>query len=76
MLNELYCLCLLLGLYHRKEPRIGEKVAVKSSKDQFARAIIIKKMDKKYLVHFVDYGLREIVKKTDIFVLPYKFRHV
>lgn len=64
-------------LYHRKEPRIGEKVAVKSkTKKQFARAIIINEIDKSYLVHFVDYGHKEIVKKMEIFVLPYKYRHV
>jgi len=67
-----------LGLYNKKTPKIGEKVAVKSpSKNKFTRAIISKKVnDTTYSVYYVDYGDKENVKAINIFLLPYRFRYV
>ncbi|XP_060839176.1 uncharacterized protein LOC132920645 isoform X2 [Rhopalosiphum padi] len=68
----------LKSAYHRKTPKIGEKVAVKSaSKNKFVRATISKKVnDTTYSVYYIDCGDKEYVKANNIFLLPHRFRHL
>ncbi|XP_025196064.1 uncharacterized protein LOC112595166 [Melanaphis sacchari] len=68
----------LKSAYQKKTPKIGEKVGVKSpSKNKFVRATISKKVnDTTYSVYYIDYGDKEYVKANNIFLLPYRFRHL
>ncbi|XP_050542860.1 uncharacterized protein LOC126906340 isoform X2 [Daktulosphaira vitifoliae] len=67
--------CNIKGVNVRRNPKVGEKLGVRSSMNIILRGIICQKVNENcFLVFYMDFGSIEYIEGKNLFELPYELR--